>query len=197
MANQVNLKELTPKMKKKLVFDFRRFKERIQSPAPEFLEKIPLLGRIVKRYNFGEMLEAMFFFVQSEDPVVDQKMINAIRIRDYEMKFGLYTSAAWGLAFSLLPALKGYNITTRLFWGLVPFSLSYYRAFRRGYDQMSYVGMVYIEILLKRREALKYLNRESGYLSEVKDEIMKRRDYKQLMFIYGIDKNLNPANLKP
>lgn len=62
---------------------------------------------------------------------------------------------------------------------------------------MSYVGMVYIEILLKRREALKYLNRESGYLSEVKDEIMKRRDYKQLMFIYGIDKNLNPANLKP
>lgn len=94
MANQVNLKELTPKMKKKLVFDFRRFKERIDSPAPEFLEKIPLLGRIVKRYNFGEMLEAMFFFVQSEDPVVDQKMINAIRIRDYEMKFGLYTSAA-------------------------------------------------------------------------------------------------------
>jgi hypothetical protein len=180
------LKHLDDKKKAELGRQWLIFQERLENPPPEVLERLPFIGKTIQRYNDGQFLEALFFFIKTDDPVIDQKMLNAIRIRDYEMEFGLYSSLLWGGVFSLLPGLKGYNLSTRLVFGLVPFSLAYYRSFRRGYDQMTYVGSTYMEFLVKKRTLLEYLGTTDGYLSDVKQAIMKKRNYQEWLRVFGV-----------
>ena len=163
-----------------------KYSTRITNPPPEWIGKIPFLKNIVRRYNFGQYLEAAFFFVKSGDPVVDQKMMNALAIKDGELRFGLVSSAFWGGLFACLPGLKGYSVGTRIVFGSIPFALSYYRAFRRGYDQVEYVGSTYLELLVKRKALLEYLGENDGYLSDVKEAIMKQKNYKLWLELYDV-----------
>lgn len=155
-------------------------------PISESFESFPFLGRFISRYSRAHFIESMFFFIKSRDPVVDQKMANAIKIRDYEMKFGFASGTIWGSIFAFLPGLKGSPFTTRLFFFSVPFSLIYYRSFRRGYDQILYVGTTYLEIIAKQKVLLKYLSETDGYLSDVKEALMKRPDYKYILSSRGV-----------
>ncbi|OMJ75554.1 hypothetical protein SteCoe_25288 [Stentor coeruleus] len=156
-------------------------------PLSESLESIPFLGRLITRYTQAHFVEGLFFFLKSGDPVVDQKMVNAILIRKYEMKFGLLSGVLWGSIFAFLPALKGSPFSTRLFFFGVPFSLIYYRSFRRGYDQVLYVGTTYLEIIAKQKVILKYLHETDGYLADFKESLMKRPDYLDILRFRGVE----------
>lgn len=147
---------------------------------------LPLIGRIYERYKLAHYYEAVATLYPSGDPVLDLKMKTAIRIRDVEMSQGLYTAVGWGSVFALLPALKGFTLATRLLYFAVPFSLSYYRAFRRGYDQIHYVGEVYMELLMKQRELLKFVGETQDYLAELKEEFMDSIPVQHKMKIFGI-----------
>jgi hypothetical protein len=166
--------------------EFMRRYYKANSPVSESLVNIPFLGRLIRKYSQANSIESMFFLLQSGDPVVDQKMVNAMKIKEYEMRFGFVSGAIWGTIFAFLPGLKGSPISTRLFFFGVPFSLIYYRSFRRGYDQVLYVGLTYMEIIAKQKVLLKYLSETDGYLSDVKEALMKRPDYKDIVGMRGI-----------
>lgn len=173
--------------RKKLIELGSKFKNILYKKNSEFIENFPFLGRLVARYNQGKFIEAYFFFRRTGDPVIDQKMLNAILIRDYEVRFGLVTGFIWGSLFALLPGLKGYTLGTRLIFGLVPFSLASYRGYRRGYDQISYVGLVYLEFLIKKKIFLEFLHQNNGVMSEVKEEIMKQEGYREFLKSFGVE----------
>jgi hypothetical protein len=152
----------------------------------EFWGSMPFIGSTYDRYKRALTYEALAYFIRSGDPILDEKMERAALIRNQEMKFGLFMGTASGLCFSLLPALKGFNIYTRLFYFLVPFSLSYYRGFRRGYDQINYVGETYVELLLKQKVFLNFVGETQDYLAELKELCMNDPEVVRKMKLYGV-----------
>lgn len=164
----------------------KKYSAAIKNPPTEAFDSVPFVGKTIAKYYRGQFLEGAFFFLKSGDPVIDQKMFNAVTIKDYERKFGLLSGLFWGGLFASLPALKGFSPATRAMFFTVPFTLAYYRSFRRGYDQIEYVGKVYLELLIKKRVLLEYLGNNDGQLTEIKEAIMKRREYKDWLRIYGV-----------
>jgi hypothetical protein len=152
----------------------------------DFWGSFPFIGSTYDRYKRAMTYEALAYFIKSGDIVLDGKMENAAMIRDSEMKTGVLSGLAAGLAFSMLPALKGFNLYTRLFYFLVPFTLSTYRGFRRGYDQINYVGETYVELLLKQKVFLNFLGETQDYLAELKELAMKDPEVVRKMKLYGV-----------
>ena len=178
--------ELTPQ--ESLRFETESVYQRnvLKGGRSEDYEWIPLFGRIFTRYNDARFIEALFFFVKSDDPVIDQKMMNAVMIKNYEMRFGLVTGLFWGALFGALPLMRGFTLATGLVWGAVPFSLAYYRSFRRGYDQISYVGSTYMELLLKKKKLLEYVGTHGGELPELKTAIMRNEQYEAWLRLFKV-----------
>lgn len=186
MLSLSDYKHLSPSERIDYLKRLRQYTHDVSQPEEDMQSSVPLFGRIYERYKMGHYYEAVATLYPSGDPVLDLKMKTAIAIRDQEMNQGLYVALGWGSVFALLPALKGFTLATRLLWFAVPFSLSYYRAFRRGYDQIHYVGEVYMELLMKQRELLKFVGETQDYLAELKDEAMDSLSVQHKMKLFGI-----------
>ncbi len=154
-------------------------------PNPE-VTRIPFVGKHIYRYQLANYLEAVFFFLKSGDPVVDQKLINAYAIRNYEFSFAWQAGGLFSTAFFLLPGWKGFDMRLRLAVSAVPLVLSLYRGFRRGNDQVLYVGDTYVEHQLRKRALLQHLRDHDNYLQEFKEFLLKRGDFNQMLKLYGL-----------
>jgi len=140
------------------------------NPHYEELESsVPFIGSIIRKFKLANHYEALATFIPSGDPVLHYKMVRALQIRDEEMRFGLLSGIFWGGIFACLPALRGFSASTRALFFTVPFSLVYYRGFRRGYGQIIYVGEVYAELLLKQKLFLENIGETQGFLAEWKE----------------------------
>lgn len=163
-----------------------KFQERLQNLPNESVQMVPLIGKQLYRHQMANYLEAAFFFQKSGDPVLDQKLINAFIIRDYEFGFGIQSGLLFSGLFTLLPAWKGYNIRTRLFFSSLPLLMSLYRGFRRGTDQVMYVGNTFIEHQLRKRQLLKHLRDNDNHLIEFKQHLLQRGDFNKLLAQHGL-----------
>ena len=154
-------------------------------PNPE-IASIPFVGKHIYRYQLANYLESVFFFLKSGDPVVDQKLINAYAIRNYEFSFAWQAGGLFSTAFFLLPGWKGFGMGLRLAVSAMPMVLSLYRGFRRGNDQVLYVGDTYVEHQLRKRALLQHLRDHDNYLPEFKEFLLQRGDFNQMLQIYGL-----------
>lgn len=146
----------------------------------------PIIGAIIRKFRLATHYEALAAFVPSGDPVLEIKMKKALQIRDYEMQFGLVSGLVWGGIFACLPALRGFSMGTRALFFTVPFSLVYYRGFRRGYGQVIYVGEVYSELLCKQKLFLENIGQTQGFLAELKESPKTEPLVAYKMRIFGI-----------
>lgn len=162
------------------------FAKKLSTNLNPAVRDIPFIGKQLYRYQIANQLEAFFFFLKSGDPVVDQKLINAFAIRNYEFSFAWQAGGIFSTAFFLLPAWKGFDIRLRLAVSAVPLVLSLYRGFRRGVDQVLYVGDTYVEHQLRKRALLQHLRDHDNYLVELKEYLLERGDFNQMLEIYGL-----------
>ncbi|CAG9330292.1 unnamed protein product [Blepharisma stoltei] len=149
---------------------------------------LPIIGKFISNWKQTKMLEAFSYFFLSGDPVVDDKLKKSFIVRDDEMKLGLVAGAAWGSLFALLPAWRGYPIGARIFVGLIPFSLSVYRGYRRGVDHVLYVGETFMELHLRRRAVIKNLLYDPDSEPEFYDYIKKSGQLERLAKKYRLIK---------
>lgn len=150
------------------------------------VKNIPIIGKHIYRYQIANHLEAVFFFLKTGDPVVDQKLINAYAIRNYEFSFAWQAGGLFSTAFFLLPGWKGFDMKLRLAVSAVPLLLSLYRGFRRGNDQVLYVGDTYVEHQLRKRALLQHLRDHDNYLVEFKEYLLQRGDFNEMLELYGL-----------
>mmetsp|Transcript_19759 Transcript_19759/g.3237 ORF Transcript_19759/g.3237 Transcript_19759/m.3237 type:complete len:89 (-) Transcript_19759:31-297(-) len=87
-----------------------------------------------------------------------------------------------------MPAWRGYNLGARATLSAVPFLLSMYRGYRRGYDQITYVGSAYMEHHLKRKALLEYLKDNDDFLPDFKRTLMEKGTFNMWLQYYGLDK---------
>lgn len=158
----------------------------LKKPPSEGVRAIPFLGENIHRYQLANYLEASFFYQKTDDPVIDQKMMNAFLIRDYEVNLHLTTGFLWSAVFYALPAWRGFALSTRLTISALPFAVAAYRGFRRGYDQINYVGETYMEHHLKKAAVLRHLRDHDDFLPEFKQYLLKNTDFNAKLAVYGI-----------
>ena len=163
-----------------------KFSKKLEHLPNESVKNIPFFGKQIYRHLTANYLEAIFFFLKSGDPVVDQKLINAYAIRNYEFAFGLHSGLIFSTAFFYLPGWKGYNMRLRGVVSLIPLGLSLYRGFRRGTDQVLYVGDTYVEHQLRKRALLQHLRDYDNHMFEFKQHLLQRGDFNQMLQAYGL-----------
>jgi hypothetical protein len=164
----------------------RHYSRRLKQLPSETLRSIPFIGENIYRYQLAHFLEASFFFQKTNDPVIDQKMLNAFMIRDYELNFHCTTGLIWSALFYALPAWRGFARSTRITISLLPFAVAAYRGFRRGYDQITYVGETYMEHHCKKAALLRHFRDHDDFLPEFKQFLLKETDFNSMLRVYGI-----------
>jgi hypothetical protein len=147
---------------------------------------IPFFNDMIDKYYKVKTLEAIFFFYKTEDPEIDRHMIRAFMIRDYEMRFHFMTGLAWGLAFLTLPAWQKFKFATSVSLSSAAFGLAMYRGFRRGYDQVEYVGETFMEMHIRKNELLKYMRDHDDYLPEFREHLIESKKFYPLLQSYGL-----------
>lgn len=163
-----------------------KYAKKLETQPNPAVKSIPFLGKHIYRYQLANQLEAIFFFLKTGDPVVDQKLVNAYAIRNYEFRFAWQAGGLFSTAFYLLPGWKGFDLKLRLAVSAVPLLLSLYRGFRRGNDQVLYVGDTYVEHQLRKRALLQHLRDHDNYLVEFKEFLLKRGDFNEMLELYGL-----------
>ena len=164
-----------------------RYAKVMRKPPSDFVEGLPFFGRMLNKYQHANFLEASYFFLKTGEPVIDQKMLNAFKIKSYEVQFGLYTGLAWGVFFAAVPGWKGFDWRARVFAGSAAFLLAAYRGFRRGYDQVAYVGDVFMEHHLKRKALVEYLRDNNDTLVEFRQHLLDTGLMNTYLKQYGLD----------
>ena len=132
-------------------------------------------------------LEAYFYFYKTNDEGIDQRMWNAFIIKDYELKFHFFTGLAFSALSLSLPAWRGYNLGARVTISTIPFILSMYRGYRRGYDQVVYVGTAFMEHHLRRKLLLEYFRDHDDFLPDFKQRMIGHGAFDNWLKLYGLN----------
>lgn len=114
-------------------------------------------------------------------------MWNAFIIRDYELQFHFYTGLAFSALSFAMPAWKGYNLGARATISAVPFLLAMYRGYRRGYDNILYVGSPFMEHHFKRKRVLEYLRDNDDFLPDFKQRLLSNGTFDMWLKFYHLD----------
>lgn len=182
-----NLKDFTAQEIDDIRYWSNKYAEVLLNPPSGFVEGLPFVGKLINSYQHAKYLEAAYFFLKTNDPVLDQKMLNAFKIKAYELHFAFWTGLAWGGFFAVLPGWKGYGWHTRLAAGTIPFLLVMYRGFKRGYEQISYVGEPFMEHHLKKKALLKYLRDNDDMLIDFKEALLRSGTFNRWLMDYGLE----------
>lgn len=160
----------------------RLLKEADHKPA----FKIPFIQPMIDKVRKCNTLEALFFFYKTNDPEIDRHMLRAFMIRDYELKFHFYTSIGWFAASMMLPAFRKFKLSTTLTISSLFSVAAMYRGFRRGYDQIEYVGETYIEMHMRKMSMMKYFRDHKDYLPEFRQQLIDTGKFIPLLECYGL-----------
>ena len=192
-VHPVRIEDIPEEFKANYRYHLRKYTPIVENPPSDASESIPFFGKQIYKYQMARWLEAFYFFKKTGDPVIDQKFRNALMIRDYEVKAGLFYGAIWSGVFASMSGWKGFPIKARIAVCSVPFLLSAYRGFRRGYDQIMYVGETYAEHLLKTRDFLKKLRDRDDVVVEFKDHLVKTGKLQKYLKEFGLSQPISIA----
>jgi len=147
---------------------------------------IPLFHRMIDKYHNANTLEALFFFLKTGDPEIDRRMLRAVMIRDDEMVFHAVTGLLWSTVVLLLPGWAKFRLATRLTTSALPFIGAMYRGFRRGYDQINYVGETFLEMHMRKMSMLEYFRDHKDYLPEFREHLVNTGKLIPLLEAYAL-----------